>query len=193
MSARLYTYRGHGFAIVVGDKAFEQRNGTLHFLLCQETQDTNLGETSVVELLDETACLLFFGFRIRKAKGVEEIEGDGVGDQFRVIRELGECAGFASTHVVCAGGLGEPLQKANEQNDLPLCSKRKGVPLFRRRAGCIGEWRAIKRSWPGKVDSVGLDNVSNKGSHGDTAVLDLRMAQKGNGGLIRFAPNGSRG
>jgi hypothetical protein len=36
----------------------------------------------------------------------------------------------------------------------------------------------------GEVDAVGLDDVTDKGSHGDTAVLDLGLTEPGDGGVL---------
>jgi hypothetical protein len=51
------TYRSHWLAIVVGNKALEEWDGSLKLLLGQESEDTDLSKTSVVQFLDKTASL----------------------------------------------------------------------------------------------------------------------------------------
>ena len=40
------------------------------------------------------------------------------------------------------------------------------------------------------MNAVGLDNVPNKGGHGNASVLDLGMTQKGYRGIVGLIENG---
>lgn len=113
-----YTYRCHGFSSVVRNDSLEKWDGSLYFLLGEESQNTNLGQSSIVEFLNETVRLLFLGLVLGKAKGVKEVQWDRVRNPI-LFGELWECARLASTHVVLfASGLRPPFQKSNKENDL---------------------------------------------------------------------------
>ena len=88
-------------------------------------------------------------------------------------------------------GLREVLQEANEKDNLPLCSIRESIPLLRRRSSLKGKRSSIKSHWPREVNSVGLDNVTNEGSHSNTSVLNLGMAQESDGSGLVTTPDGS--
>ena len=97
----------------------------------------------------------------------------------------GEVSGLASLHVVslavggeCVPVLAPALKEADQAEDLQLRRRRKRVPLCRRATGCgnVGV-RDLRGETPREVDSVGLDDESDECGHGDTAVLDLRLAQ----------------
>lgn len=89
-----------------------------------------------------------------------------------------------------SGSLGEPFKESNEKDDLPLGCIGKSIPLFRGRSGGVGEGRSVEGSGPGEVDSVGLDNVSYKGGHGDASVLDFRVAEECDGFVVGASPDG---
>ena len=77
-----------------------------------------------------------------------------------MVTELGKSTRDSSTHVVSSGGFTEPFEETDKQNDLPLSSKGKCIPLFRWGAGSRREWRSISGNGPREVNSVGLDNVT---------------------------------
>ena len=81
------------------------------------------------------------------------------------------------------GTLTEPLQESDKQYNLPLGGGGEGVPLFRWGSGELGDV-ASGILGGGEVDAVGLDDVTDKGSHGDTAVLDLGLTEPGDGGVL---------
>jgi hypothetical protein len=66
----------------------------------------------------------------------------------------------------------------------------ESIPLFRRGTGIRGKGHAGQGHGPGEMNAVGLDNVSDKGSHRNTSVLDLGMTQKGNRGIVGLIVNG---
>merc|ERR1719456_1616355 len=80
------------------------------------------------------------------------------------------------------------LEEANRADDLELGRRGEGIPLVRRAAGrrdvTEGDGgdvrvhradRGLER--PREVDAVGLEAVADEASHGDTAVLDLGVAE----------------
>jgi len=80
-------------------------------------------------------------------------------------------------------GLIPYLEKANKAKDLPLCSFGDHIPLhFRAEAG---GWASasvqVLRPWE---DEVALNAVSDKSSHGNTTMLDLRMTKESDGSLF---------
>jgi hypothetical protein len=94
---------------------------------------------------------------------------------------------------VSAIGLREVLQETNEKDDLPLGSIRKSIPLLRWRASIRRESTSIESHRPGEVDSVGLDNVSNKSSHGNATMFDLSLTQESNCSVVAVSPDRSIG
>jgi len=152
-------------------------------LLGEESQNTHHGQSSVVEFLDESGSLRFCASALGEAKGVEEVQWDWVWDPFRVVTEVGEFTRSSSLHVVGAGALGEELQESDEGDDLDLSHERESIPLLRRgqhgRVAITG-----KVNWEWEVESGGLDDVSDKGSHGNTAMLDLGVTDEVNGLLV---------
>lgn len=56
------------------DNSFEKRNGSWKFLFSQETKDTDLGQSSVVEFRDKTLGLGVFALVLGEAKGVEKVQ-----------------------------------------------------------------------------------------------------------------------
>lgn len=89
--------------------------------------------------------------------------------------------------------LREPLQESNEKNDLPLGSITKCIPLFWWRSGSVGVGISgeIDGEWP--VDSVGLDNVSDEGGHGNASVFDFGVTKEGDGVIVGVSPDGCGG
>lgn len=106
---------------------------------------------------------------------------------FGGLAELGECSWLSSAHVVGTVGLREVLQEADEKDDLPLSGVRKSIPLLGWGKGFVDG--TIVRSGPGEVDSVGLNDVTNEGSHGNTSVLDLSMTQEADACFLALSPD----
>ena len=138
------------------------------------------------------AYLLGVGLSFAQAEGVEEVEGDGVGDEVFVLAELGELSRLSSAHVMGPGRLAEPLQETYEEDDLPLGGVGEGVPLLGGGAGELGDV-ACHVLGAGEVDSVGLDAVTDEGGHGDAGVLYLGVAEEADGGVLGLAPEGGVG
>jgi len=126
----MLSYRSHGLSRVVGDESLEEWYGSFKALFGDESEDTNLCKTAIIELLDESSFLLLRRLVFGKSKGVEKVEGHGVGNETRVVRKLGEGAGGSASHVMRASSLGEPLQESNKENDLPLGLHGHGIPLL---------------------------------------------------------------
>ena len=182
----------HGLSIVVGNKSLKKRNGSLKPLLRDESHDTNHSKTSIVQLLNKTIGLGLLTLVLREAKGIKKVEGDRVGDH-AVFGKGWVLSWNTTTHVVSASGFTEPFQKSNEENDLPLGSIRECIPLFRRGSSGVGVGSATEISGEGPVNSVGLNNVSDEGGHGNTSVLDLTLTQECDGFVIGVTPDSGGG
>lgn len=114
-------------------------------------------------------------------------------NELRVLRELREFTWLASTHVVSSGGLREPLQESDHEKDLPLGNIREGIPLLWRGTSIIWEWGSIRGDWPWEVCAVGLGDVTDKGKHSNTSMLDLRVTQECDGSLVGVTPDSGAG
>ena len=122
----------HGLTVVVRHNALEQRDGSLDLLRCEETDDADLGQSAIVELLHQTGGLGLLGLVLVEAEGiVETSDWDRVWDQLLGLVKAGELPGLATTHVVGTSCLGKPLEEANEEDDLPLGSVGESIPLLR--------------------------------------------------------------
>ena len=149
----------------MGHNTLEERYRSLNLLGCEETNDANLGQPAIVELLDQTGGLRFFGLVLVEAEGiVETSDWDRVWDQLLGLVEAGELPGLATTHVVRTSCLGKPLEEANEEDDLPLGSVGESIPLLR--WATSGSTDATTDGGPRECDAVRLDNVANEGCHG---------------------------
>ena len=99
-------------------------------------------------------------------------------------------SGLTSSHVVrhlSATALVPEFEHGDDEEDLPLGANRDGIPLLLRaevRAGVGGTGHGLGP----REDNVGLDDVSDEGSHGNTAVLDLGLTEEANGGLVTLSP-----
>ena len=94
--------------------------------------------------------------------------------------------------VVRGGKLTPELKESDESKDLPLGVVSDGVPESRG-VGLRGEGGSVHLHGPWELDSVGVDNVSYEGEHGNTSVLDLSMTEESNGGLVGSSPESSLG
>eukprot|EP01083_Nonionella_stella_P219957 787424_1 len=184
--------RSHGLSIVVGNKSLKKRNTSLNPLFGDESHNTNHGQSSIVDLLNKSSALLLGTLILREAKGIEKVQGHGMGDH-AMIRKLGISSRHSSAHVMRAGRFAEPLEESDEEDDLPLGGGGEGVPLFRRRSGGAGEGGAVEGDGPGEADAVGLDDVSYEGGHGDAAVLDFGVTEEGDGVVVGVSPDGGGG
>lgn len=148
------------------------------------------GQTSIVDFDKETLCLLFVRVLGGSSKRIPEtLEQGVVGNIARKFREL---AGLSTSHVVGSNthgidGLRKEFQTSDESNDLKFGGIGESVPLFRRaqvgtRMGSASHGERVRE------DPVGLNAVSNKGSHSNTTVLDFGMTQPANGGFTACPP-----
>lgn len=143
----------HGLTVVVRHNTLEKRDGSLDLLRCEETDDADLSQSAIVELLHQTSGLGLLGLVLVEAEGiVKTSDGNGVGDQLLGFVEAGELAGLAAAHVVGTSGLGEPLEEANKEDDLPFGSIGEGIPLLRGAAGESTDTTA--NGGPGEGDAV---------------------------------------
>ena len=175
----------HGLSRVRGDKSRKKRNGSCKFLFGEESEDTDLSQSSVVQFSNKSPGFGLFALVLVEAKGIIQVEWDRVRNSVR-LGELGEFTWFSAPHVVLSVGFRKVFQESNEKDDLPFGTIGKSIPLLRRGTG-VSNLSGV--SGPGEVDSVGLGNVSNKSGHSNTPVLDLCMAQEANSCLVTLSPN----
>mmetsp|Transcript_7253 Transcript_7253/g.15075 ORF Transcript_7253/g.15075 Transcript_7253/m.15075 type:complete len:269 (+) Transcript_7253:210-1016(+) len=179
--------RGHRVAVVRLDAAGEERNRARDLGLRKERHDADLREAAVVDLDLEAASLGLLRLLGREPERVVEVERDRVRERRVLARESREGADLAATHVVGAGRLVPELKERNDHEDLPLRRLRDRVPLLRR-AEVRREGIAGLGHGPRPVDAICLRAVANESKHGDAAVLDLGVAEEGDGGLVRVTP-----
>ncbi len=158
----------HDFSCVGLDNARKDRDRSRDGLLGEETKDSKHGQSSIVNFLDEPLGFVFFRSVLGELKGIVKVERDEVGNvvEGRVLTRLSSLGVVGSVSVVAKFGV--PLEETNESDDLNLGSHGKCIPLLRR--GQINaRWRVSSEGGP-REDKVRLNNVSNEGSHGNTAV-----------------------
>ena len=99
--------------------------------------------------------------------------------------EAREGSRLAALGVVRASraALGEELEEADEEDDLPLARLGDLVPELGRGGG-----RVVTRDVDRELDAVGMEAVADEGGHGDAAVLDLGVAEPADGVLVAAAP-----
>jgi hypothetical protein len=151
--------RSHGLSAVVWNKSLKKRNGSLNLLFGKESNDTDLCQSSVIKLLDKSLSLLCFSLLLGESEGIEKIKRNRVGDKLRS-SEVGEVTGLSSTHVMGSCSLGKPLKESDEDDDLPLSSITKSIPLLRRGSSSVRVWGSISGDGEWPVESVGLNDVS---------------------------------
>mmetsp|Transcript_34993 Transcript_34993/g.73435 ORF Transcript_34993/g.73435 Transcript_34993/m.73435 type:complete len:251 (+) Transcript_34993:182-934(+) len=154
----------------------------------EEAENTKHGKTSVVDFDFQSTGLLLVAGTLAESEGVEQVEWDRVGKIDGV--EVGEVTRLSSSHVmlVVVGAEFTPkFQEEDEPEDLPLRVIGDFVPKLRRVVSCW-ERSSIHHHWPREFDSVGVDNVSNEGKHGNTSVLDLGVTQKPDGLFVGLSP-----
>lgn len=126
--------------------------------------------------LTKLACLLRYA-RTEKVKrnwvwnGVKVWEGTWLSSH--------GVMGLTSVRSLTRGELRVEFKETNKENDLKLGRKWKSIPLlwWRKIRTRVSHSRSCQRPW--EVE-VGLDAISNEGSHGDTTVLSFdRKVTKG--------------
>ena len=110
-------------------------------------------------------------------------------------RELSGLSSLGVVNLSTGGPLGRcefrvDLQESYEEHNLKLGSKRDGIPLLRGGEIGTGVGGTGHGLGPGE-DEVGLDDVSDEGSHGNTAMLDLSMTEPPDGGCLILTPETS--
>jgi len=128
----------------------EQRDRSGDGLFQQKSENTQHGQSSVVDFHDQSSGLGFLASVLAKVEGIVQLERDGVGDGRA---EFGEGTGLSSAHIVrlvdilvryARGQLAVDLQESNEGDDLVLRLDGKGRPLFRWGQVGSGEWRSVE-------------------------------------------------
>lgn len=117
--------------------------------------------------------------------------GEAIGARFKV----GIVTGLATSHVVLmvgSGKFGPELKESNHANDLPLRGVRDFVPKSRG-VGVSREGCSIHLHRPGKLEPVGVGDVTDESKHGNAAMLDLSVTEEANGRLFSCAPKISLG
>ena len=180
---------GHDVTIVGDGNALKGGDGSFDLVGGHEAEDTNHGKTAVVDLHIETAGLLRVVHLLVEAKGIIKVK-----DEVDIVTEgleRGVVTGAATTHVVLlvlsTAALVPKLEEAKDKDDLPLGLLGEGIPLRLGAEVGAGELVSGKGVGPGE-DEVGLDNVSDESSHGDTGVLDLGLTEEANSGLVTLSP-----
>mmetsp|Transcript_42930 Transcript_42930/g.142924 ORF Transcript_42930/g.142924 Transcript_42930/m.142924 type:complete len:237 (-) Transcript_42930:231-941(-) len=171
--------RRHHLARVRPDANVGQsRHRAGHLGLGQEAHQANHRKAPVVDLCEQPLGFLLGGGVLAEAEGVEEVEGDRVGQ----LGKRGEVAGLAAAHVVLLALLAQDvrvlapeLKEGDGQDDLPFRRLRRYVPQLLR-----GEplWRRHRNLVPREANVVGMHDVAHKAGHRDATVLDLRLAQE---------------
>jgi hypothetical protein len=148
--------RSHWLSIVVLDDSLEEWNGSLHLLLGKESQNTNLGKTSVVDLLDQTSFLSLGGLVLGKLERIEKVEWDWVRDAIRARNKVWVVTRGSTSHVmlvVRCGELTPELKESDSGEDLPLSVLGDVVP--KGRWVCVGwEGSSVHLHGPWELDSV---------------------------------------
>jgi hypothetical protein len=164
--------------------------------LCgEESKDSKLCKTAVVDLCSEATFLGLLGHALAELERIIEVEGHWVRDAIRARDEVREITRLSSSHVmlvVGGGKLAPEFKEADEAEDLPLGIVRDSIPESGR-VGLTREGSSVHLHGPWELDSICVDNVSNKGKHGNTSMLDLSVAQESDGGLVGSTPEFSLG
>jgi hypothetical protein len=164
--------RNHRVSAVWHSNATEGRDGSWDLVGTKESEETELGQAAVIQLSNQATFLGRFVHVLVEAKGVIQVE-DGV-DGITELSERGVLSRLAAVGImgkVTSTTFIPELKCRDEGKDLPLGTNRDGIPLLFRRqvSGRVGSSGKSLRPWE---DDVGLDNVSYKGEHGNTAVLN---------------------
>ena len=132
--------RTNGHARVWLDNIGKSRNRSWNSLCTEESKDSKLGKTAIVQFSSKALLLGFFRQIGVEFEGIVEVEGHRVGNTIKG-REFTWCAtlgvvdlSYIRSRFRCK--LTPELKETNEENDLNLRSERKSIPLLRR--GKIG-------------------------------------------------------
>jgi hypothetical protein len=180
----------HCLAIVGGEDSGEKRNRSWDGLSTKESKKSELSQTSVVQFSAKTTLLGLLRHVFGELKGVVKVERNGVGNSIRTRNEVREVTRLSSSHVmlvVWGGKLGPELEESDQSKDLPLGIVRDSIP--KSRGVCLRRERSsIHLHSPREFDSVSMNDVSYESKHSNTSVLDLRMTEVSNCGLVRGSP-----
>ena len=164
---------GHWLTIVRLDNSSKSWNGSWADLFTEESKDTDLGKTSVVDFGNKTLVLLFLAHVLAELERIVEVERNWVRDALSVSTgEVRVVTWLSAGHVVLVviGGKFTPeLKEGNGREDLPLGVFADGIPQGRR-VGVVREGTSVHFHGPWEFDSVGVDNVSNEGEHSNTSM-----------------------
>ena len=141
-------------------------------MFAQESEDTQLGKTSVVDFGQKTLFLLFFAHVLAKLERIVVVEWDRVRDSIRSRGEVWEVTRLATGHVVLVIGGGKfapEFKEGDKREDLPFGVNADSIPKGRR-VGLRREWGSVHLHRPWEFESVGMNNVSNEGEHCNTSV-----------------------
>ena len=186
---------GHWLSGVWCYNSGKGRYGTWCALFGKESQNTDLCQTSVVQFSTETLLLGLFRHVLGETEWIVKVEWNWVRNSLWSSYEVRVVTWLSSGHVMLVvwGGKFRPeFKEGDEGEDLPLGRVRYGIPKFRW-VGSLWEWSSVHLHGPWEGDSVGMNNVSNEGEHGNTSVLDLSMTEESDGGLVGGTPELSLG
>lgn len=170
-------------SVVALDNVGQHRDGSRNCLGSDKSEDTDHCQTTVVDLYLEASGLGFLALVLGGADRVEKVQWDRV-RKFSI--EFGEF-----TNLVRLIDVGEPFEESNESDNLGLGRKWKGIPLGRR--GKISGRMHVSVGGKGpREDEVALNNVSDKGGHGNTSVLDLGLSEESDGVFLVHAVKAGR-
>jgi hypothetical protein len=182
--------RGHWLSIIRLDNSTEKGNGSRGALFGEESENSQHSSTSVIDLGAKTTLLGLLRHVLGELEGIVKVEWNRVGDSLRTTYKVGEVTWLSSGHVMLvarSGELGPEFKEGDNSEDLPLSRVRDGVPKSRW-VGLSWERGSIHLHGPWELNSIGMNNVSNKGEHSNTGVLDLGMTEESNGGFIGGSP-----
>mmetsp|Transcript_3805 Transcript_3805/g.6345 ORF Transcript_3805/g.6345 Transcript_3805/m.6345 type:complete len:263 (-) Transcript_3805:46-834(-) len=181
--------RNHWVARVWNSNVGEEWDGSWDGIGAQETKDTELSQSTVVDFSNQTLLLGLCGHVLVEASRVVKIEDrvDSITERLErwVLSRLTSLGVMG--HGSSATTLVPKLEHRNDGKDLPLGANRDGIPLSLR--GQVSRWvcGTGKSLWPWE-DKVRLNTVSNESKHSNTAVLDLGLTEPANGGFVTLGP-----
>mmetsp|Transcript_13950 Transcript_13950/g.28799 ORF Transcript_13950/g.28799 Transcript_13950/m.28799 type:complete len:275 (-) Transcript_13950:14-838(-) len=180
----------HDLTIVRLDNSTEGRDGSRNLGFGKESEDTQHSKTSVVDFDLKSSGLLLFTLVLAESKRIVKVERNRVRDAIRSRGEVRVVTRLSSLHVVCVLRSAEftpEFQEGNEGENLPLGGIANSIPECRW-VCVVRERGSVHLHGPWEFDSIGMDNVSNEGEHGNTSVLDLSMTQESNGLFVCGSP-----
>merc|ERR1711998_92867 len=157
----------------------------------EHSDDGEHSGAAVVKLDVEATLLVLSGVLLEEVERIVEVEEElrALADERRVVARDATRLGVVWN---LSGDLAVGLEHAHEGKDLELADHRDVVPLLLR--GHISHEAAV---WHGGVlaldDVKGLNAEAEESSHGNTAVLDLSVAEVADGLLVGESPEGHLG